>query len=170
MPDIKKLYGGKPFDEAISFFKGKVNMPSEHWYDLWQGMHARGFMVAGAMKSDLLVGLRSAVDKAISQGTTLETFRKDFDKLVEKHGWFYKGGRNWRTKVIYDTNLRSAYNAGRWQQMTDPDVTVLRPFLQYRHGGSVNPRHQHLAWDGLVLRHDDPWWNTHYPQNGWGCS
>ena len=30
-------------------------------------------------------------------------------------------------------------------------------------------RPQHVAWDGLTLRHDDPWWQVHYPPNGWGC-
>ena len=40
----------------------------------------------------------------------------------------------------------------------------------YQHADWVtNPRHQHLAWDGLVLARDDPWWRTHYPPNGWGC-
>ena len=31
------------------------------------------------------------------------------------------------------------------------------------------PRDQHVRWDGLILHADDPWWNTHYPPNGWGC-
>jgi hypothetical protein len=42
------------------------------------------------------------VDKAITGGTTLEDFRKDFDRIVAKHGWDYNGGRNWRSKVIYE--------------------------------------------------------------------
>ena len=28
---------------------------------------------------------------------------------------------------------------------------------------------QHLAWDGLSLRADDPFWDAHYPPNGWNC-
>ncbi|MCF6267624.1 MAG: hypothetical protein L3J57_13925, partial [Desulfuromusa sp.] len=43
------------------------------------------------------------------------------------------------------------------------------PYLEYRHGDSLQPRPLHLAWDGLVLPADDPWWQTHYPPNGWGC-
>ncbi|OGV64137.1 MAG: hypothetical protein A2283_12460 [Lentisphaerae bacterium RIFOXYA12_FULL_48_11] len=166
---ITREYGGRPFDEAIAFFRQKLNIPTEHWDDLWKEQHAKGFMVAGAMKAELLTDLRIAMDKAISSGTTLKDFRKDFDKIVEKHGWIYKGGRNWRTKVIYDTNVRTAYMAGRYQQMTDPDVTALRPYFLYRHGDSRNPRPHHLALDGLVLRYDDPFWKTHYPPNGWGC-
>lgn len=169
MPDDNQKFKSMPFDEAVNFFKEKLNMPSEHWDDLWRDQHAKGFMVAGAMKADLLMDLRGAVEKAISGGSTIDDFRKEFDDIVAKRGWVYKGGRNWRTKVIYDTNLRQAYNAGRYKQMSDPDVTALRPYLQYRHGDSRKPRPQHLAWDGLVLRHDDPFWNTHKPQNGFGC-
>lgn len=168
MPDILQIYGGKPFDEAISFFRDKLNMPTAHWDDLWKMMHTKGFTVAGAMQEELLDDMRSAVDKAISEGTTLADFRKDFDGMVEQYGWIYKGGRNWRSKVIYDTNVRTAYQAGRYQQMTDPDVVALRPYWQYRHGDSVNPREEHLAWHGLTLPYDDPWWDTHYPPNGWG--
>ncbi|MBI9092293.1 MAG: hypothetical protein JEZ12_24020 [Desulfobacterium sp.] len=169
MPDVIEKYATKPFGEAVSFFREKLNVPSEHWDDLWKGQHAKGFMVAGAMKAELVSDLKGSVDKAISQGETLADFRKRFDSIVEKHGWTYKGGRNWRTKVIYDTNLKTAYMAGRHKQMTSPGVTTLRPFWQYRHGGSANPRIEHLALDGMVLPHDDPFWSTHYPPNGWGC-
>ncbi|MEG1971353.1 MAG: PBECR2 nuclease fold domain-containing protein, partial [Burkholderiaceae bacterium] len=33
----------------------------------------------------------------------------------------------------------------------------------------MHPRPHHVAWDGLVLDADDPWWRTHFPPNGWGC-
>lgn len=169
MPDVFEKYGAKPFQEAVDFFKEKVPLPAEKWDTLWRDQHAKGFMVAGAMKTDLVIDLRAAALKAISGGTTLEDFRKDFDAIVAKHGWVYKGGRNWRTKVIYDTNLRQSYNAGRYKQMSDPDVIALRPYLRYRHGDSRNPRPLHLSWHGLILRHDDPFWAAHKPQNGWGC-
>ena len=117
---------------------------------------------------DLLLDLRGAVDAAIADGETLEKFRQRFDAIVEKHGWSYKGGRNWRTKVIYPTNLRTSYAAGRYEQMKA--VAERRPWWRYRHSHAGNePREKHLAWDGLTLRHDDPWWAIHYPPNGWGC-
>lgn len=169
MPKVETKYGSLPFKEAIKFFRQKLNIPTRRWNDLWKEMHDRGFMVAGAMKDDLLADFRKAVDKAISEGTTLAEFRKDFDNIIEKHGWGYKGGRNWRSRVIYETNMRTAYSAGRYRQMTDPDILQMRPYWEYRHGDSRNPRELHLTWDGKVLRADDPWWNTHWPPNGWGC-
>lgn len=163
------VYAPLPFDEAISFFRGKLNVPTERWTDLWQNQHDTGFMVAGAAKAELLDDLRAAVDKAIANGTTLEEFRRDFDGLVARHGWTYRGGRAWRTEVIYSTNVRTAYAAGRYEQMTSPEMLRERPFWEYRHRDSVNPRPLHVEWDGTVLPADDPWWKTHYGPNGWGC-
>lgn len=170
MPDIVDIYGGRSFDEAISFFRRKLAIPTERWDDMMGMMHTKAFTVAGAMDKDLLDDFNSAVDRAIADGTTLEEFRAEFDDLVVNYGWVYKGSSNWRSRIIYGTNLRTSYQAGRYQQMKDPDVVAVRPYWQYVHGGSANPREQHLAWDGLILMHDDPFWDTHYPPNGWGCS
>ena len=167
MPAVQ--YGSLPFDEQIRFFREKLNMPTQAWTDLWEGMHARAFVVAGAMQEDLLTDLRAAVDRAVAEGATLAQFRKDFDALVERRGWQYRGGRNWRTRVIFETNLRQSYNAGRELQMKDPALRKRRPFGLYRHGRSEHPRPEHLEWDGTVLPLDHPWWETHTPQNGWGC-
>ena len=158
-----------PFTEQERFFQKKLNIPTWKWTDLWKDQHAKGFMVAGAYKAEILSDFRDAVDKAISQGITLEDFRKDFDSIVAKHGWSYNGSRNWRSEVIYSTNIRTAYAAGRWQQLTDPEQMQALPYLTYKHGDSRVPRPHHLAWDGLTLSADDPWWQTHYPPSGWGC-
>ena len=162
-------YGGLPFEEAIRFQKNKVNIPTDRWDDLWNGEHAVGFMVAGANKAELLSDLRRMVDEAVAGGAFAD-FQKDFDGAVARAGWSYHGSRGWRTQLIYRTNLRTAYQAGRYRQMTDPDVLKYRPYWQYHHGDSRHPRPEHVAWDGLVLAADDPWWSTHYPANGWGCT
>lgn len=167
-------YGSLPFDEQIKFFRQKVNLGTRAWTDIWQQQHDHAFVVAGAMKRALLTDLRNAVDGVVSEGTTYEQFKKQFRDIVAKNGWTgFKGegskkGMAWRAGVIYDTNLRTSYAAGRLQQMKA--VAQDRPYWRYRHNDSVeHPRPEHLAWDGLTLRHDDPWWDTHYPPGGWGC-
>lgn len=155
-------------DRVIEYFQQLVSMPSSRWTDFMRSEHDRAFVVAGAMKMDLVEDLRSAVDRAIQEGTTLADFRKNFDAAVARHGWDYKGTRGWRTRVIYETNLTTAYAAGELERQRE--IEEERPYWRYRHGGSLNPREQHLAWDGMVLRSDDPFWETHYPPNGWGCS
>ena len=105
-----------------------------------------------------------------AEGKSIGWFRSQFDKIVADHGWDYKGGRDWRTKVIYRQNMLSSYAAGRWQQLNEPELLKFRPFWQYHHNDAVtNPRPEHLAWNSLVLRADDPWWKSHFPPNGWLC-
>ncbi len=162
-------HGSLPFKEQIDYFRGKVDLPTRSWTDAYTTEHDYAFVVAGAVKRDLLADLRGAVEKSIANGTTLEQFRKDFDQVVGKHGWQYQGERGWRTNVIWETNLRQSYNAGREAQMADPELRKRRPYAVYRHGDSAHPRPMHLSWNGITLPLDDPWWATHTPQNGWGC-
>lgn len=161
-------YGSLPFDEAIQFFRDKVNVPTDRWNDLLKDAHNRAFMVAGATKTDLLADLRGAVDTAISQGKSLGAFKREFDSIVAKHGWEHTGPASWRAEVIYNTNMRQSYNAGREAQIER--IKQRRPYALYRHGDSAHPRELHLAWNNLVLPVDDPWWETHSPSNGYGCS
>jgi len=165
--EIRGSFGS--FKAAGDYFRQKVNLPTKRWDDLHQGQHARAFVIAGATRDALLVDMRKAVDAAISKGETLEDFRKRFRDIVSKHGWHgwtgegSEAGENWRTAVIYHTNLRTAYMAGRWETLKE------FPYLQYQHNSTKNPREEHQAWDGKIIARDDPWWQTHYPPNGWGC-
>lgn len=161
-------WGMVPFAEQVAFLRRKRNVLTESYLDVWESQHDTSFMVAGANRDALLADLRDAIRKAIDGNATLEQFRKDFDRIVATHGWDYTGGRNWRSRVIYETNLRQSYNAGRWAQLQRLKKT--RPWWRYRHSDAVeHPRLQHLAWDGMILHCDDPWWRYHFPANGWGC-
>lgn len=163
---VNVAYGSLPFKEQIEFFRRKANVPTNSYVDIYNNEHDYAFVVAGANRNALLNDFRVAIDKAISQGTTLEEFRKDFAEIVEKHGWSYNGSFNWRSRVIYETNLNSSYQAGRYQQLRDAKF----PYMEYLHSDYVeHPRELHQSWDHLVLDFNDPWWNTHFPPNGYGC-
>lgn len=179
-PDIAAVLR-RPFDEQVAFFRGKLGnlVPTATWRDIMRSAHDRAFMVAGAARADLLADLAAAVDKAISDGESLDAFRARFGEIVRRHGWQgWTGddretpdapggpGYAWRTRVIYRTNLSTSYAAGRLAQLRAAGY----PLWVYRHGGSLDPRPQHLAWDGLTLPPDHPFWRTHYPPSAWGCS
>lgn len=156
-------YGSLPFKEAIAFFRAKTNLPSERWADIWREQHNAGFMVAGAMKTDLLADLRQAVDAAIAEGRSLKWFQREFKNIVKRTGWEHTGDAAWRARTIYDTNMRQAYNAGRYQQLQQFE------FWRYVHGDSRYPRPAHQAKHGLVLPKTAAFWQVWFPQNGWGC-
>jgi hypothetical protein len=63
------------------------------------------------------------------------------------------------------TNVRTSYSAGRFAQLTDAGYQ----FWVRRHSGSLDPRPEHLAWDGLVLPAGHPFIETHATPDDWGC-
>lgn len=165
----RPAYGGLPFREAIAHLRGKLSLPTDTWTDIWQEHHDVAFVVAGAARDDLLEDLRAGVEDFVAGGGTRRDFGKRFDAAVDKYGWDYKGGRDWRVRTIAHTNIRQATRAGEYAQMKAH--TGVMPFWRYRHSPvSEDAREEHVAWDDLVLPHDDPWWDTHYPMNGWGCN
>ena len=140
----KASFGSLSFSEQIEFFRRKVNLPTHGWTDIWQSAHDHAFVVAGANRAEIVVDFRDAIDKAIAGGTTLEEFRKDFDTIVKKHGWSYNGSRGWRSRIIYETNLRTSYAAGIYAQLKAS--TKAFPYWQYRHSGLDKvPREFHIT-------------------------
>ena len=113
-----------PFAEQLDFFRQKLNLPSERWDDIQKAAHDRAFIVAGAMKADLVADLRESIDKSIELGTGLDEFRRDFSKIVQTHGWSgwtgegSAAGEAWRTRVT---------TRPTWRRATPPSVTASSP-------------------------------------------
>lgn len=165
----------RPFPEQVAFFRQKLGnlVPTSRWDDMTGVAHDTGFMVAGAQKADLLMDLGASVDRAIAEGKSLDAFRKDFNAAVDRHDWHgwtgedTKGGRAWRTRMIYKTNTYVSYSAGARAQLEAEDW----PLWVYIHGGSEHPRHLHLhVFNGVCLPPSHPFWQKFYPPSDWGCS
>lgn len=159
--------GNLKHKEAVAFFKNKLLMPSKQWDDLIGPVHAKAFTIAGATKIALLKDMYEAMQRSIESGSTITQFRKDFDKIVAKHGWSYKGKRGWRTSVIFRTNKRTAFMAGKWEQAKRTQKS--RPYLQYITVGDERVRASHAIHSRKIYPIDHPFWRTHYPPNGWLC-
>lgn len=168
MPEVE--YERLPFDKAIEYFRDKLQIPSDRWDVIWDEISDYAFAVSTVTRADILNDIYSEILKALEQGTTLQQFKKDFDSIVAKRGWTDGGTFSaYRTELILSQNLRTAYAAGRWAQMNDPDVAKARPYVLYRHGDSRNPRPAHLALNGKVFSLDDPFFKICAPPNGFGC-
>lgn len=166
---------------ALDYIKNKNLKPAFSYKDVWNEEHAASFTVAKAMQVDVLFDIKGAVEKAIENGESFEQFKKNLKPTLQQKGWWGKKemidpltgkdvaaqlGSDRRLKTIYNTNLRSAYQKGQYDRtMASP----MHPYLMYRIGQSKNHREQHASWDGLILAKTDPFWNQHFPPNGWGC-
>lgn len=155
------------FEEQVKYFEKKLNLPTNSYLDVLGEEHDYFFMVAGANRNEVLSAFREAVDDAIANGETLEGFRKRFDEIVANTGWQYNGGRNWRTRIIYDTNVYAAYNRGRLKQHLD--LADVLPYWEYHHHDNEHPRQEHIDLDGTILPATDPFWRYYYPIKAYGC-
>ncbi len=159
--------GQVPFSEAIAFFRAKQLLGTDTWTDTWHEAHQVSFVVAGARNVAMLADFRAAVDEAIAKEMTKDEFQRQFASIAKRYGWTYRGSPGWRSRVIYETNLRMAYSAGRWAQIQQ--VKADRPFLRYSAVMDNRTRLLHREWHGTILPVGHAWWNTHFPPNGWNC-
>lgn len=163
---IAASYGSLPFEQQINYMQRKL--PSIDYATVSRDAHNTAFVVAGANRTDLITDIHQVLMRSMRDGSTLERFREDFYAVLDHYGWEPEGGREWRSSVIYETNLRVSYNAGRYSQLME--LRDVRPYWMYNHSDAViTPREQHEAWNKLVLLWNNPWWETHYTPNGWGC-
>lgn len=166
----------QPFRKQVDFLRKKLNVPTRRYDDIEKSAHDRMFMVAGAMKADLLSDFHDAINRVAADGKSIGWFKKEFADIVRRNGWEgwtgseTKAGRDWRVRTIYNTNLSASYSAGRYAQLTDPVLLKLRPNWRYNHNDAVaHPRPLHKAWDGTTLPAGHEWWRTHFTPNGYGC-
>jgi SPP1 gp7 family putative phage head morphogenesis protein len=171
-----------PPREAIDYLKAKGFEPSFDWRDVYAEEHARAFTVAKMMRVDLLQTVHEHLVQALEQGKSLRDFAAELTPLLKREGWWGKQemtdpltgerrnvqlGSPWRLQTIYDVNLRTAYSAGRWQRAQRSRAVL--PYLVYRSMRDARVRPAHARWNGTLLPQDHPWWDTHYPPNGWRC-
>lgn len=180
--DLKPVLDAVDPEEAIAYFRQKDYRIGFDYQDVWQQEHQAAFTVAKAMHVDLLVDIRKELDKALATGSTLQDFQKELTPRLQARGWWGKQemvdpvdgetklvqlGSPRRLERIFETNLDTAYSEGQWERIQRNKV--LFPFLEYGSSPSVNPRHTHGAYAGLVLSVDDPFWQSHMPVKEYGC-
>lgn len=140
------------------------------------------YTVAKAMDLDLLDDIEAALNRALAEGTTVSQFQKDLAPLLQRKGWWGQKevvdprtgkrvtvqlGNPDLLRAIYRSNIRVARTAGAWERAQRTKGSL--PYFLYELGPSRQPRKEHKAWAGTMLPVDDPWWDDHFPPNGWGC-
>lgn len=155
-------------------------IPTVNWSEMVNEEHAAGFTVAKVAKLDLLRYVRESLDGVIRRGGTFSQWQADIIPELKRRGWWglvnnpdLTGSdeaviiNERRLRTIYDTNVRMSLAAGAWQRIQrNKDVA---PYLRYKSSTSEHKRPLHKLWYGVILPVDHPWWQTHFPPNGWFC-
>lgn len=135
------------FPEAIAYLRSKIPLPSTSWKTYSGQLQDIAFSVAGITQATLLADIQALVIKQLETGITIDGFKQNFDALLDKAG-YNLANRGYRTELIIQQNVRTAYSRGRWEQMKQ--TRDRRPYGIWRHADSRVPRPHHLAQDGKV--------------------
>jgi hypothetical protein len=161
---------------ARDFLTKKVIVPTDRWDDLKWGEHAHAFTVAHSAEANVLDEIHGLLNTAITEGKSFGDFKGQMLDLMAEKKWYGGNGhgpdekdyKNWRIGVMYDTNMRTAYAAEHYRKQLQG--AELRPVWVYQSQlTGDNRRPEHAALHDKAFRYDDPFWDTYYPPNGWGC-
>jgi uncharacterized protein with gpF-like domain len=157
--------------EAIKYLeKKKIKVKTRHEL-MWNGEHQVAFTVAEMLQAALLEDVKVSLEKALKSGQTFEAWQKStVTKFVRDRHWVSARGSvpiKERMRVVYDTNLRTAYSHGSLERK-QRNVDVL-PYWQWVRGPSRVPRPEHQAYWSMVLPATDKFWQAYYPPCEYGC-
>jgi len=162
---------------AMEYLKRKGFNVTWNWHEMDAAAHARAFTVAKATSLDILQDLKNGM-----KGKSLREYQKELEPILKKKGWWGKKehinpetgevtqvqyGSPWRLKTIYQTNMQSAYMAGRYADAVESQDS--HPYAMYIAVRDASTRASHAAMHGRVFRLDDPVWQHICPPNGYGC-
>jgi SPP1 gp7 family putative phage head morphogenesis protein len=177
--DIRQLVNLPP-EDAIRFLDAKGYRTSVRWTDTWADEHAAAFTAAKVAQIDLLREIHVSLIDAMATGQTFERWQADLRPKLAAAGWWGRvidpeiTGTDEavivaprRLRTIYDTNLRMARATALWGRIVAARETL--PFLRYSAVMDRRTRPQHRLWHDIVLPVEHPFWQTHFPPNGWNC-
>lgn len=152
--DEKPAFLNLRWDEAIDAFS-KMDVPRQ-----------REFIKVIEQYSDrsekarelLLQALRdkslSLIKQALDDGTSLRAYMQDLEQFATDMGVSVDNPAYLQN--VFRTNLQTAYSAGRWRAMTDPDVVEAIPYWRYQ--STVDARTCDFCrfMDGKIFRKNNP--------------
>lgn len=168
--------------EAVAWLIARSKLTKTYaWQDVWQDEHNIQFTVSRLARLDLLQALFDGLVQSVEGDLSRTDWIRDAEQLLADAGWWgtkavtdpatgeivFTKFDPARLKLIYDINVRQAYSTGLWEGI-ERSKRVL-PYVRYITKRDERVRASHAAWDNLTLPVDDPFWQTHWPPNGWRC-
>ncbi len=102
----------------------------------------------------------NVADFAAHKAYKLNKGIQDGDKII-------KAKFNQYQKTEYNAVVARCRTVDQWDRFQGE--RHLYPNIEWLLTRSVTPREEHLAYVGLVLPMDDPFWQNNQPGNEWGC-
>lgn len=142
------------FDEAVDWFLDRGAVTAEELTKVRSGAHVDGFWIGAGLQLHQIQSVFGKITEAIEKGETFAEWRKRVRTELKNDA---------HAETVFRNAVQRSYNAGRWAQMTDPDVLRLRPFLMF--DAILDARSSEICpvCNGTILPATDEFWLTHVP-------
>jgi SPP1 gp7 family putative phage head morphogenesis protein len=156
-----------PSTQAIERVLKLIGMSRAAFDGLAQRYKKQAFTVSGISDVRLIEQIKNALADILKNGGTDADFRAAVDALTDKAG--IERLTTTQINAVFQTNVQTAYQNGRFEQMTSPEVMAALPFWTYRTAGDDRVRPAHAALDGFTAKVGDTVWGRIYPPCGYNC-
>lgn len=157
-----------PFMDAVRLFLARSIVDPEEFYARLDQTVARSFTATLLAKGRVRDLAFASLEKALSEGMSLRQFADAIHAeeislgiTPSKHGYL---------RTVFDTNVATAYSAGRDEQLTNPAVIEAVPMRVYVAVIDDRTRSDHIDMHGKMwdARETDEWREYQGP-NGFNC-
>ena len=155
-----------PYQEALDFWI-KQGGSQEMLDRVLASYRKRAADATQLMLDNLSRSVIARVEYAIEEGSTLLDFAAGVQADTELLG--ISPASSGYLETVFRTNVQTAYGAGRFRQLTSPNVTAVRRWVQYRTAGDNRVRENHRALDGVIFEATSSDWHRIAPPGGFNC-
>ncbi len=118
-----------PPEEAIRAFEAKVPLTRAAFDELLEAYRGRAFTIAKQETVAAVQVVKDHVQRVLDEGLTLRDFLNGLDDAAAAGG--ITAVNPYHARTVFDTNLQTAYNAGRWEMYHAPEVVEAFPMYEY---------------------------------------
>ena len=157
-----------PWPEAIAAFKARGIISDRELEKLLDDYRERSVEARQLMLEHLRDRVREELTRTLEEGGT---FREFADSIRTEQQTFGIGGADLHyLETVYRTNIQTAYSAGRFRAINDPDVASARPYWECRsvQDSRVVPNPCQVL-DGKVFRVGNSATDGLFPPNHFNC-
>lgn len=156
--------------EALEYFKS-LGVRIDNGDDLLKAIEEDAFYLSKIIKLELLLDIKSEIEKAIEDGTPFSDFKKNFREILSKQGYINDSDKgldtNWRINLIYKQNIIKSYSAGRYEQSKEYENDF--PYYLFYSVLDKTTTKECKFLDNKVIRIDDKDISKLYPPGHFQC-
>ena len=163
------------FEEAVNAITTR-NPEIAVGYEAVQRIYQRkGFGLAISTSEKLTQRVQDELSKGLKEGRTYAETAAEMERIAAEEEAITGSPvttKEWTkaySETVYRTNAASSYEAGKWEQVLDPDVSGVIVAMEYETMEDSDVRPEHAKLHGLVAGVNDPVWATHSPPLSYNC-